>query len=166
MNLTDFLCTECGLCCDGSLFSDVELSSAKELSGLEVLGLNVEDGDRSAPGLLLQPCNAREGKRCGIYQHRPKCCRTFECRLLKDVRSGKMSANDAREKIAVVSTEMRSFRELIGINVSGLPLKEQYLEVMDSMSSQKQTAAIEEKEEELTRRMRILERMIKKTFLE
>ena len=159
MNLTDFLCTECGLCCDGSLFSDVELSSAKEISGLEVLGLNVEDGDGSAPGLLLQPCNARVGKRCGIYQHRPKCCRTFECRLLKDVRSGSIGAANARQTIATVTSELGGLRDLLGPNHSDLPLKEQYLEVIDSLEERENAT-------ELMRRMRTLEQTIKKTFIE
>jgi hypothetical protein len=38
-SLTDTLCTRCGLCCDGSLFADVELASGGEASALEVMGL-------------------------------------------------------------------------------------------------------------------------------
>ena len=36
-DLTDTLCTRCGLCCDGSLFADVELASPVEAAGLEVM---------------------------------------------------------------------------------------------------------------------------------
>jgi Fe-S-cluster containining protein len=159
LSLTDALCTECGLCCDGSLFSDVELSGAKEISGLEALGVNIEDGDLSAAALLLQPCSALQSRRCSIYAHRPKCCRTFECRLLKDVQRGAMSCENARQTIAAVTRELRTFRELLGPNHSDLPLKEQYLEVIDSIAERKKAT-------ELMRRMRILEETIKNTFLE
>src|SRR5438128_1586741 len=74
--LTDTLCTQCGLCCDGSLFADVELAGGNETSALEVLGLNVEDAEDDIHGLLLQPCGALKEKRCSIYAHRPNCCRT------------------------------------------------------------------------------------------
>ena len=84
-SLTDTLCTRCGLCCDGSLFADVELAGRAEATRLEVMGLEIEDDD-TAGGLLLLPCGALRGRLCSIYPHRPECCRTFECRLLQDVR--------------------------------------------------------------------------------
>ena len=80
------LCVRCGLCCDGSLFADVELRDEAEAVTIEALGLEVEEEDGRE--LLLQPCRALRGKICGIYAHRPECCRTFECRLLKDFLRG------------------------------------------------------------------------------
>ena len=44
-SLTDTLCTRCGLCCDGSLFADVELAGPAESAGLEVMGLEIEEDD-------------------------------------------------------------------------------------------------------------------------
>jgi hypothetical protein len=81
--LTGALCTRCGLCCDGTLFADVELSSRAEPTQLEGPGLEIES-DVEAP-LLVQPCAALRGRRCSIYAHRPGCCRTFECKLLQDL---------------------------------------------------------------------------------
>src|SRR5437773_10358721 len=98
-SLTDTLCTRCALCCDGSLFADVELSGPKEATGLEILGLKIED-DGEGGRLLSQPCAAVRGKRCGIYAHRPESCRTFECRLLQDVQRGAVSVERAGEHIA------------------------------------------------------------------
>src|SRR5690242_4738886 len=64
-SLTDTLCTRCGLCCDGTLFADVELSGRREATKLEVLGLRIdEDADRP---LLLQPCAALRNRRCTVY---------------------------------------------------------------------------------------------------
>src|SRR5690242_5581400 len=99
-SLTDTLCTHCGLCCNGSLFADVELAGGDEASALEAMGLEIEDGDGDDRGLLLQPCRALKGKRCSIYPHRPECCRTFECRLLQEVQRGAVGVEQAREKIA------------------------------------------------------------------
>jgi uncharacterized protein len=168
MNVPGILCTECGLCCNGSLFSDVELSGAKEITGLEALGVNIEDGDGSAAGLLVQPCNALRGKRCGIYEHRPKCCRTFECRLLKEVQTGRVTINKARETIAIVGREISAIKELMGVTGedSDLPLKERYLEAMALIAEEKESAAVAIRETELIRRMRFLEALIKKTFLD
>src|SRR6266850_269339 len=98
-SLTNTLCTRCGLCCDGSLFADVELTNRDEASALEVMGLDIEDADDAGGGLLLQPCGALKGKRCGIYPYRPDCCRAFECRLLRDVKRGTVSIAQAKEKV-------------------------------------------------------------------
>ena len=107
-SLTDVLCTRCGLCCDGSLFADVELAGAHEAAGLEVMGLAIEEGDRDGVHLLLQPCRALKGTRCSIYEHRPGCCRTFECRLLQEVRRGAVSVEEALGKIAEAKISLKS----------------------------------------------------------
>src|SRR5437879_2652756 len=99
-SLTNSLCTGCGLCCNGSLFADVELTNRDEASALEVMGLDIEDDDDDDRRLLLQPCGALKGKRCSIYPYRPDCCRAFECRLLRDVKRGAVGIDLAKEKVA------------------------------------------------------------------
>jgi Fe-S-cluster containining protein len=141
-SLTDTLCTRCGLCCDGSLFGDVELASRAEATRLELLGLDVEDDD-SAGGLLLQPCAALRGTRCGVYQHRPGCCRTFECRLLKDVRCGAIPVEDARRRIADAVTRARRVRGLLaklGRRGSRLPLRERVAESLATETNRRPRA--------------------------
>jgi len=103
-SLTDALCTRCGLCCDGSLLADVELSGAAEITRVRVLGLRVDD-DSEEP-LMLLPCSGLKGTRCTVYEHRPKVCRSFECGLLTSARRGKVSVaqalvhiDDARSRI-------------------------------------------------------------------
>lgn len=125
-SLTDTLCTRCGLCCDGTLFADVELSGRAEATGLEILGLEVED-DESGPAVLVQPCRALRGRRCSIYPHRPACCRTFECRLLQDVQRGAVSVERAQEHIAHALERIGRVKELLaqlGRRDGRLPLKE------------------------------------------
>lgn len=84
---------QCGLCCNGTIFADVELRDKRESGVMESLGLEVEDeGGRE---LLIQPCRALRGARCGIYASRPECCRTFECKVLKDFESGLIGFEEA-----------------------------------------------------------------------
>ena len=131
-SLTDTLCTSCGLCCDGSLFAEVELGSRAEVSALEILGLDVEDHGASG-GLLSQPCAALAGSRCTIYAHRPGCCRTFECRLLQDARRGSVSVVEARALIADALEQIRRVKELLaklGEADARLPLVERCAEAL------------------------------------
>ena len=166
-SLTDMLCTRCGLCCDGSLFADVELAGGDEAAALEVMGLEIEDEE-----LLLQPCAALQGKRCGIYAHRPECCRTFECRLLQDARRGTVSVARASEVIAEALKQVGLVRKLaarLGQHDARLPLKERCAEALapDAGADAGADAGPEtdRKRAELETAMAAVERLIRKTFL-
>lgn len=130
-SLTDTLCTHCALCCDGSLFADVELAGQREATGLEVMGLAIDD-DADRP-LLLLPCVALQGKRCGVYAHRPGCCRTFECQLLQDVRHGDVGVAQAKAHIADALKRIGRVKELmarLGQREERLSLKERCAEAL------------------------------------
>ena len=103
VSFTDELCTNCGLCCDGSLLDDVELKNEQEALGLELMGLKIDTDD--APALAL-PCTALNGKRCSIYEHRPNTCRRFECKLLQRTKRGEISVANA--KITITKTLKQS----------------------------------------------------------
>ncbi len=166
-NLTDTLCTRCGLCCDGSLFADVELASGDEASALEVMGLEIEDDDENDGGLLVQPCGALKGRRCGIYPHRPDCCRTFECRLLQEAERGKVEVHRAKEKVADALRRIRRVKKLVvqlGIGDERLPLKECCVEAL-ALSEAAANPAMKRKRAELQAAMASVERLIKATFL-
>jgi len=88
--LTDTLCLQCGLCCNGVLFGDVR----------------PETGDHSplfagGRSRVNQPCPALNTATCAcaIYTERPARCRKFECRQLLGVRAGEISADVALKKI-------------------------------------------------------------------
>ena len=165
-NLTDILCTRCGLCCDGSLFADVELAGTDEASALEVMGLEVEDDDDGAQ--LLQPCAALTGKRCGIYPHRPECCRSFECRLLQEAKRGAVSVDEAREKIAEVLRRIERVNDLIGqLGVSNdrLPLKERCAEALVGSGEGRADSGRNRKRDELEAAMAGVERLLQESFL-
>ena len=164
-SLTDTLCTRCGLCCDGTLFADVELAGRAESASLEVLGLEVEDDD---PGraLLIQPCLALQGKRCSIYAHRPQCCRTFECRLLHDVRRGAVSVERAEEHISDALNRIARVEALLiqlGQPKRRLPLKERCDEALAAEHSG--GLSVDRKRAELEAAMSAVERLIRTIFL-
>jgi len=136
-NLANVLCTRCGLCCDGSLFADAELA-ARETAALEILGVEIEDAEHGEPPVLLQPCAAFKRKRCSIYPHRPNCCHTFECRVLKQAESGAISIDRAKETIANALQEIGRVKVLmaqLGERDKRLPLKERFNEALTLSSN-------------------------------
>ena len=164
-SLTDTLCTRCGLCCDGSLFADVELASGAEAAALEVMGLEIEEEEIN---LLLQPCAALQGKRCGIYAHRPECCRTFECRLLQDVRRGAVGIARASEQIAEALKQVGRVRKLasaLGQRDMRLPLQERCAEALASDDEAGAGPETARQRAELEAAMAVVEELIRKTFL-
>jgi Fe-S-cluster containining protein len=164
-SLTETLCTRCGLCCDGSLFADVELTGRAEATRLEAMGMEIEDDDTSG-AQLLQPCAALRGRRCTIYEHRPECCQTFECRLLQDARRGAVGVERAKEQIAEALKRIGRVKHLLaqlGQHDEHLPLGESCAEELA-----KDTDAdpeVNRRRAELDAAMSSVERLIRKTFL-
>jgi Fe-S-cluster containining protein len=163
--LTDTLCTTCGLCCDGTLFADVELVGQAEVTRLEIMGMEVENEDRNT-GLLSQPCAALRGTRCGIYAHRPKCCRVFECHLLQNAQRGAVTVEHAIEQIADAREQIQHVRALLrrlGNHDEGLPIKERCAETLAAEESA--TSETLQERAELETAMSTLEKTIWNTFL-
>src|SRR5215468_7778756 len=86
------LCFECGLCCNGVIFADVELQPAEAQSlKAKVQSLkSSEKNGRTSVTKLPQPCAAFDGCRCRVYADRPRYCAEFECLLLKHVNAGRL----------------------------------------------------------------------------
>ena len=162
--LTDTLCTNCGLCCDGTLFADVELVGQAEVARLEIMGMDVEDEGRNT-GLLSQPCAALRGTRCGIYAHRPKCCRVFECHLLQNAQRGAVSVERAMEHISDARGQIQQVRVMLGRlgnRDEGLPIKERCAETLAAKGG---TSEAIRNRAELEAAMATLEKTIWNTFL-
>jgi Fe-S-cluster containining protein len=164
-SLTDRLCTHCALCCDGSLFADVELAGEREATRLEVMGLEVDESDADGP-LLVLPCRALQGKRCGIYAHRPNCCRTFECGLLQNVRRGAVAVEEAERHISDALVRIGRVKELLAElerRDTRLPLKERVAEALADGSAPG-TATLR-RQAELEAAMSAVESLISSKFL-
>jgi len=127
------LCPNCGLCCNGVLFADVELRAGDDAGRLAELGLSLtKKGSKLA---FAQPCACFDGKLCTIYADRPKRCRTFECGLLKRVEANTMTANAALKKISAAKIQAEKVRELLrqsGQREERMALTHRYAEAMQS----------------------------------
>jgi Fe-S-cluster containining protein len=129
-NITTALCTRCGLCCNGSMFDDVELAGETEATTMEAMGLAVDFEERP---LLLQPCTALQGTCCSVYPHRPGCCRTFACRLLQDVQEGMLDLEGAWDIVTKTREHVQRMMDLCakaGDASHDLSLKERCAEVL------------------------------------
>ena len=86
------LCTRCGFCCDGLLFSWA--------------GIEPEEAARihlpiaSESGQLAQPCVLLHGTSCSAYPERPKVCHEFRCKLLRRTDSGQLPIDLALKSVA------------------------------------------------------------------
>lgn len=129
------LCLQCGLCCNGVLFRDVELQDGDNVMRLLQHGLPV----KTAPGTkepayrLPQPCDALcDNLRCRVYAQRPARCREFECAILQNVLAGKLPMEAALRKIHRVQAKIRAVERLLrslGEQRSDQPLKKRFRKV-------------------------------------
>ena len=105
------LCPNCGLCCNGVLFADVELQRGDDAGKLISLGMSLKK--KGMKRAFIQPCRCFDGKLCRIYDDRPKRCRAFECGLLKRVQTGETSAPAALKRIAAAQRLAEKIRRLL-----------------------------------------------------
>lgn len=100
------ICLACGFCCDDTLF---ELATAKGNDSVESLvqiGLRALTNDAGVATGFPLPCPNFIGMQCSVYENRPTVCRTFRCKLLKDVQRGTYSVPEARQ-IALSTRALR-----------------------------------------------------------
>jgi len=127
------LCPNCGLCCNGVLFADVELSAGDDAGRLAELGLSLVKKESKLA--FAQPCACFDKKLCKIYDERPKRCRTFECGLLKHVQGGKLDANAALKTISKTRDQAEKVRVLLrrlGQNDERLAMTKRYAQAMSA----------------------------------
>ena len=132
MNGVEQLCPNCGLCCDSTLFADVELRAGDDPKRLKQLGLTLEKKGKTKLA-FAQPCACFDGKLCKIYHDRPKRCRLFECGLLKRVEAGEMTAKAALKKISDTkqrASQVRELLRLLGERDERVPLTHRYAAAM------------------------------------
>lgn len=134
MNIIDRLCLNCGLCCDGNLFADVELQLPDDAKRLAQLGLALtKKGPRKLA--FAQPCACFDGRYCKIYSERPRQCRLFECGILKKTCAGQMSIDRALETISEAKTlakRVRTHLRAFGQHPGKQPITHCYSEAMSA----------------------------------
>ncbi len=105
------LCPNCGLCCNGVLFADVELQKGDNARRLGELGLTLKAKGRKQA--FAQPCAGFDGRLCRVYPERPAYCRAFECGLLKGVQAGELEAKTALATIAEAAVRVKTVDRLL-----------------------------------------------------
>ena len=112
MSAIDQLCLQCGLCCDGTLFADVELRAGDDAKQLKKLGLPIASKGKSKLA-FPQSCACFDGKLCRIYEQRPKRCRQFACGLLKQVEAGRLDPPTALKTIGTARKQFEKVNTLL-----------------------------------------------------
>jgi Fe-S-cluster containining protein len=160
------LCPNCGLCCDSTLFADVELRAGDAPERLVALGLAVRQKTKNKLA-FSQPCACFDGRFCNIYAERPQRCRLFECGLLRRVNRGGMTASAALKRISQAKAQAEKVRERLrqsGQGVEQMALTHRYAEAMSAPVD----LAVEheaEKRGELMLAVNELMRMLERDFL-
>ena len=95
--LANDLCRDCGICCDGVLFTYVELSE-DEAGALAGKGLDIYRNEKDKPVFNLR-CNRFGEQGCTLYQDRPKTCQAYYCDLTRAVMNESISFEDARTQV-------------------------------------------------------------------
>lgn len=108
----DDLCTECGLCCDGTFFGSV-LVATTERERLERVGLRIVDADGARS--MAQPCSALRGCLCAVYRDRPTACVQYQCLLRKRVVAGEVPLADARTTVAHMRALLATIRKAFAL---------------------------------------------------
>jgi hypothetical protein len=105
------LCLRCGLCCNGALFSRVDLVQ-DELPFARAANLDIfKHCHRPA---FRQPCAALQGQRCHIYEQRPTICRSYRCKLLTRYLSGRIEPEQAAFTVDETNAAIGTIVEKIG----------------------------------------------------
>lgn len=166
MNSIEQLCPNCGLCCNGVLFGDVELQSGDAAGRLIELGLSLRK--KGGKRVFVQPCSCFDGKLCRIYADRPARCRAFECGLLKRVQDGVMEANAALKRISEaqrMADKVRRLLRRLGQNDEQLALTKRYAQVMKTPIDLSASVDAAELRGELMLAVNDLMRVLQRDFL-
>jgi Fe-S-cluster containining protein len=86
------LCLACGLCCNGVLYSQVNVEP-EHVPLVSTLGLTVEEFDDHSVG-FRQPCVLYQQNRCSAYPHHPPACKAYRCALLRKYEAGDATLDD------------------------------------------------------------------------
>lgn len=115
MTSSEQLCLACGLCCDGTLFDGVQLEPGDDAKQLRTLGLPVKvSRGRNPAARFPQPCAALCADRtCRLYADRPRQCRTFECKVFKEVRAGQIAYAAAQRLVKKTRRQAEEARRLL-----------------------------------------------------
>lgn len=91
------LCTHCGLCCSGSLFSHapLEITELDSLQRIRWHMAGVKLIQQQQDWYFQLPCGAYQEGVCRCYAQRPQICNKFNCRIIRALASGEIDETEA-----------------------------------------------------------------------
>jgi len=107
------LCIECGLCCDGHLFTYASLTD-DEVPDAQALGLPVDTQNIPGNRYFALPCLLYDGK-CSIYEdpRKPQKCSSYKCQLLKDLEANKIPIDQALKEVHHTKALISEFKRIL-----------------------------------------------------
>ncbi len=112
------LCTACGMCCDGTLFSFVAITRDEAIT---LRAANVEVTDDAGRLKLPQRCGALQGCTCTVYAQRPFVCRRFDCLLVRAVKDKELPVEEALAITAEARSRLDRLEGLLPKRTPGEP---------------------------------------------
>ena len=91
------ICTHCAMCCNGALYDEVPVEEG-ERAALGLLGFDFHPSGKDM--VFDQPCRMLVDRCCTVYAARPQRCRMFRCVLLEAHEEGRVSREEALDRIA------------------------------------------------------------------
>jgi hypothetical protein len=127
---TDVPCGDCCACCSTSHFVHIEPGEAETLA--EVPGELLFEAPGMPVGHMVLPFDERgrcplldEAGRCSIYAHRPRTCRTYDCRVFAaagiDADRGEITALARRWRFACPSPAAAAQLEAVAAAARWIP---------------------------------------------
>ena len=89
------LCTNCGMCCTGAIFSHGRISPVEFRDLDDDRPLYSLDDNKQAPLKINFPCACNVDSTCTVYLRRRSVCSDYRCELLKSLITGSISLSDA-----------------------------------------------------------------------
>ena len=161
------VCRSCGLCCDGGFFSHANLKDSDPVEELAALGLRSEEQDGKRRFVL--PCAAHKDGVCSIYydHERAAVCRSYECKLLRRHRAGKVGLSDALECVArmrrLVDDIRRRLTE-VGANDDTKSLSQCFRDFMTQHEADADTPEFRRRYGDLMVKMRLMKQLYERDF--
>ncbi|MEN9800517.1 MAG: hypothetical protein RL653_4214 [Pseudomonadota bacterium] len=107
------LCSECGLCCNGTLYSYVTLVP-DDMPRLEKY-TQLRFIERNHQQTFDEGCVLHTGTGCGAYDDRPDTCRRYSCGVLRAVAADELTEHEALQVIREARALVENVKEYVEI---------------------------------------------------
>ncbi len=107
------LCMSCGFCCKETLLFDHIHLETDETELVSQLGLTPYKKKVNHDAFCM-PCPRFKDSKCSVYAQRPRACRNYQCKLLKEYLQGTISFEESIELVRKTISLMEAIYQHIG----------------------------------------------------